>query len=166
MGQTRLLFPLNWTSTDLLVKLTLPIVLIASAAMASWSVARRSLLATTLLWVIAPPAQHLLLIGQDMSGSCILYLPAVGFALFFGLLAENSAASGALRVLLPAGLILFQFTSLKHNLAIWRDVARLSQNACVTLSAELEATRAGLWSAIYRTACAESSFCETDSPSV
>jgi hypothetical protein len=43
-----------------------------------------------------------------------------------------------LRVLLPAGLILFQFTSLKHNLAIWRDVALLSQRACVAISAELK----------------------------
>jgi hypothetical protein len=135
-----LLFPLNWTSTDLLLKLTLPILLIASAAMASYSAARRTLLATTLLWVIAAvlPAQHLLLIGQDLSGSRILYLPAVGFALFFGLLAENSAAPKALRVLLPAGLVLFQFASLKHNLAIWRDVALLSQKACIAVSAELK----------------------------
>jgi hypothetical protein len=134
-----LLFPLNWTSTDLLLKITLPILLIASAAMAYYSVARRALLATTLLWVVASvlPAQHLLLIGQDMSGSRILYLPAVGFALFFGLLAENSAAPGTLRILLPVGLVLFQFTSLKHNLAIWRDVALLSQRACVAISAEL-----------------------------
>ncbi len=135
-----LLFPLNWTSTDLLLKLTLPILLIVSAAMASYSVAPRTLLATTLLWVIAAvlPAQHLLLIGQDLSGSRILYLPAVGFALFFGLLAGNSAAPGALRVLLPAGLVLFQFATLKHNLEIWRDVALLSQRACVAVSAELK----------------------------
>ncbi len=135
-----LLFPLNWTSTDLLLKVTLPILLIASAAMAAYSLARRTLLATTLLWVIAAvlPVQHLLLIGQDLSGSRILYLPAVGFALFFGLLAENSAAPGALRILLPAGLVLFQFTALKHNLAIWRDVARLSQKACIAVSSELK----------------------------
>jgi len=62
----------------------------------------------------------------------------VGFALFFGLLAENSAAPKALRVLLPAGLVLFQFASLKHNLAIWRDVALLSQKACIAVSAELK----------------------------
>jgi hypothetical protein len=133
-----LLFPLNWTSTDLLLKLTLPILLIASVAMASYSMARRTLLATTLLWVIAAvlPAQHLLLIGQDLSGSRILYLPAVGFALFCGLLAENSSAPRALRVLLPAGLVLFQFTALEHNLAIWQEVSLLSQRACLAVSAE------------------------------
>jgi hypothetical protein len=135
-----LLFPLNWTTTDLLVKLTLPILLIVSAAMASYSVARRTLLATTLIWVIAAvlPAQHLLLIGQDLSGSRILYFPAIGFALFFGLLAENSTIPGVLRVLLPVGLLLFQFASLKHNLAIWRDVALLSQKTCVAVSTELK----------------------------
>jgi hypothetical protein len=128
-----LFFPVNWSTSGLLLKITLPIALIAAALLAIYSSANRKLLAASLLWVIAAvlPAQHMLLIGQDLSGSRILYLPAIGFALFWALLAERSSP------LLPIGLLLFQLAALEHNLKIWRDVALLSNRTCIAVGAGL-----------------------------
>ena len=129
-----LFFPVNWSTSDLLLKLTLPIALIAAGALAIYSSASRKLLATSLLWVIVAvlPAQHMLLIGQDLSGSRILYLPAIGFALFWALLAERSSP------LLPIGLLLFQLAALEHNLKLWRDVTLLANRTCLAVGAKLQ----------------------------
>ena len=84
----------------------------------------------------ALPAQHLLLIGADLNGARVLYLPVLGFSLFWGFLVEG-CPPGTGRALLTTGLVLFQLIALEHNLSIWREVAFLAQRTCEATGEEL-----------------------------
>ncbi|MDP9052795.1 MAG: hypothetical protein M3N93_00610 [Acidobacteriota bacterium] len=133
-----LLFPVNWSSANLILKWAMVLMTGIAAAFPFYSKASRTRLATSLLWVIAAalPAQHLLLIAPDLNGARVLYLPVLGLALFWGFLAEG-CDYGIARILLPAGLLLFQLVALEHNLKIWRGVALLGQRTCKAMGAEL-----------------------------
>jgi protein O-mannosyl-transferase len=85
-----------------------------------------AMLAMTLM--AALPVQHLLLIGADLSGSRLTYLPSLGFCLFLG---GTVGGLRALRFQWFAGLalIVFQLAALQHNLFIWRKVAAIGRQA-------------------------------------
>jgi len=133
-----LLFPVNWSAASLILKWAVLLMVIVAAAFPLASTASRKHLVTSLLWVIAAalPVQHMLLVGPDLNGARVLYLPVLGMALFWGFLAEGCHARVA-RVLLPSGLLLFQVTALEHNLAMWRSVALLAQRTCNQMGTEL-----------------------------
>jgi hypothetical protein len=121
-----LFFPINW-SIEPELWLTLAAVLMIATFLFLGKVSRRGVLASLAFVIIAVlPAQHLLLIGADLSGSRILYLPSIGFALFWGFLIEGSA----LPLAAAAGLLLFQTAALEHNLLVWRDVAFRAREIC------------------------------------
>jgi hypothetical protein len=134
-----LFFPINWSRSPGFVLQTATVVMVVTAAgFLRFSHGPRRLLAASLAFVAlaALPAQHLLLIGTDLSGARVLYLPAVGLALFWGFAVDGCHWRFA-RYALPAGLLLFQTAALEHNLGIWRDIAFLSQRTCRALGAEM-----------------------------
>jgi hypothetical protein len=94
-----------------------------------------------LAWTVlfALPAGHQLLIGPDLEKSRLLYLPSVGFALLLGL-AVSQVPLGRNRRLIAAGLLVFHFTVLQHNLAIWSRVATTAENTCRTAGSLLAPT--------------------------
>jgi hypothetical protein len=72
---------------------------------------------------------HLLLMTSDLTGSRVLYLPVLAIALFWGLIIQGCAQTAA-QVALGAGLLIFQFAALTHNLLTWREAAFLAQRTC------------------------------------
>jgi hypothetical protein len=134
-----LFFPINWSKPPgPVLKIASAAMILAAAGFLRWSNGSRRRLLLSLAFVILAvlPAQHLLLIGADLSGARILYLPSVGLALFWGFAVEGCAHRIA-RLALPAGLLLFQTAALEHNLGIWRDVAFRSQQICRNFGAEI-----------------------------
>lgn len=132
-------FPINW-SVDLgvWVKLSVVVMLAVMLGAVICSGARRDLLiGSILLLLIADlPVQHLLLLGADLTGARILYLPVLGLALFWGILTA-ACDRRSIRLLLTTGLILFLLVALCHNLIIWRQAAILSRKTCLAVGAEL-----------------------------
>jgi hypothetical protein len=133
-----LFFPVNWSSGGLALKWAMALMVSGAAAFPVYSNAARRHLSTSLLWVVvaALPVQHLLLIGDNLSGARVLYLPVLGLALFWGLIV-GGRRPGATGFLLPAAVLAFQLVALEHNLDIWRGVAYLSQRTCKEMGAEL-----------------------------
>ena len=86
-----------------------------------------ALLATTIATLL--PAYHLALIGQDLNGSRILYLPAAGFCVLCAhLVYTKRFAAGAL--LLASAVIL------RVNLNAWHEDALLADRVCAGTTAQ------------------------------
>jgi hypothetical protein len=129
-----LFFPVNWSTPagPLLrpVVAALPAILAAAALLGRLT--RRQLLACVgFTFAAALPAQKMLLIGLDLSGSRALYLPSVGIAILWGWLLGGLARGP--QVALLCGLIVVQAVTLEHNLTPWRDVPELARSACTAL---------------------------------
>lgn len=122
-----LLFPVNWDASAHSPVLALA-VLLGSAALVYAAFTNRiprrvalSMLALTIGAVL--PAYHLALIGDNLNGSRILYLPAAGFCVLCAyLVGRNRLAAAALVVC--AGAILL------HNLDAWHRNAVLADRVC------------------------------------
>jgi hypothetical protein len=87
-----LFFPINWsTGISLGTKLALALMLTVMGVVLFVVRARLQLLVAAISWILAAalPVQHLLLIGPDLSGSRILYLPVLGFGLLWAAIAES-----------------------------------------------------------------------------
>jgi hypothetical protein len=132
-------FPVNWSvQPGIWLKLA-SVAMLAVAALLLWfSRLNRprfwACLALTL--AAALPVQHLLLIGPDLAGARVLYLPTLGVALFWGTLLQHGKSAGVALVC-ASGLLLFQWTALEHNLLIRNDVAQLSRQTCLQAANEL-----------------------------
>jgi hypothetical protein len=81
------------------------------------------------------PVQHMLLISPDLSGSRILYLGSVGWALLWAVVLDNMALDtmGRTRRVVAAACVLLalQGWMLEHNLEAWRETAELARSVCV-----------------------------------
>ena len=134
-----LLFPLNW-SVPPGTWLTVASLLMLMAAALFLAVARadrtRLLASLGLILTAALPVEHLLLIGPDFAGGRVLYLPTLGLALFWGVLLQGCDKS-RLAIVLGAGLLVFQWGALQHNLRLRTETAHLSQRVCVAIGEEL-----------------------------
>ena len=135
---TVLFSPVNWSepltpiSKAVLAALPLPIVSLVLVA----RIPRRQFLACLGFTLAAAiPAQEMLLIGLDLSGTRVLYLPAVGMALLWGLLSD-SVGRRAQVVLLGLSLAI-QVTALEHNLVPWHDVPESARAACRSFGLQL-----------------------------
>jgi hypothetical protein len=119
-----MLFPVNWNAFGHSLALGVAI-LIGVAAMSIGSPPTRrvslALLATTVGALL--PAYHLALIGQDLNGSRILYLPAVGFCVLCAHLVHGKR-------LAAAGLIVASAVMLRVNLNAWHANAILADQIC------------------------------------
>ncbi len=93
--------------------------------------ARRNLLAATAIVVALIPPVHLALIGNDLMGTRVFYLPSVFFCLWFARIPRSGAQRRSGRDWLPTGaVLLFSLVALRHNLEIRSRVAREGGNAC------------------------------------
>ncbi len=126
-----LFFPVNW-SANVSALLVIAAIACAGAWIAlAWrpSESRSRLLLPlgfTLAAAIPPVGQ--LLIGADLEKSRVLYLPSAGFCLFAAAAAQMAAPK--IRMIAAIAILAFQITALRHNLAIWEDVAAKSKTVC------------------------------------
>jgi hypothetical protein len=130
-------FPVNWSQPGTLVWTGLVFCAVALAATLSGRPADRKLLLAAIAFMIfaALPAQHLLLIGSDLNGARVLYLPVIGFALLWAVILN--AQSMKRQVIIAAALLTFELCVLTHNMNIWRHVAEASQRACSFIADEV-----------------------------
>jgi hypothetical protein len=137
-----LFFPLNWTAPPgpllRIFLISIPIVL---AACAWWArIPRRVFLGCISLTLAAAlPVQHLLLIDTDLSGSRIVYLLSVGWAILWGNL-FSAIPRRHWRMLAIAWMLALQALMLHHNLAEWTTVPVEARNACVAFAQTMQST--------------------------
>jgi hypothetical protein len=125
-----MLFPVNWDGFT--GSLPLSVAILASTAALIFTAPLRSreslaLLAATVAALL--PAYHLALIGQDLNGSRILYLPATGFCVLCAHLVHTKR-------LAAAALILASALILRVNLNAWHDDAVLAGQVCAGTTAQ------------------------------
>jgi hypothetical protein len=125
-----MLFPVNWDAFAYSIPLAVAI-LVGSAALI-FTVPPRlrislALLATTVAALL--PAYHLALIGQDLNGSRILYLPAAGFCVLCAHLVHTKRLAAA-ALILTSGVIL------RVNLNAWHEDAALADQVCAGTTAQ------------------------------
>jgi hypothetical protein len=132
-------WPVNW-SLDLNSFLKFGFILMVAASLLAIAYCRpkRTVFGACIAFILAAalPAQQLLLIGADLAGARVLYLPTLGIALLWGVLLESSTKWQA-GALLSGGLLFFQVAALEHNMTIWKDVARLSHETCASFAKEI-----------------------------
>ena len=106
-----LFFPVNWKIQPGLIlsvfwAACIPALLWISTARIS---RKRLIFPLGFVLITALPPLHLLLIGSDLQGARLLYLPSVGFCLLLATAAEKM--SSRMRLILPVILIAFQLGS-------------------------------------------------------
>jgi len=84
----------------------------------------------------AIPVEHLLGFQFDFAGARVLYLPVIGFAIFWAVLVDRSAHR-RLAYATAAVLILFNLAALEHNLRPWRTTPETAAAVCRGLGSEL-----------------------------
>ncbi len=125
-----MLFPVNWDAFAQSLPLAIAILVSAAALVFSVPSARRvslALLATTVAALL--PAYHLALIGQDLNGSRILYLPAAAFCVLCAHLVRTKRLAAA-ALILACGVIL------RVNLNAWHEDAVLADQVCAGTTAQ------------------------------
>ena len=127
-----LFVPVNWSiAPGLVIKVAFTCMAIALVGFA-WAgklKVRRAGLIGLFVIMAALPVVTLLLIGYDLSGARVLYLPSVGAALLWAEIAE-SVPNRKLAGVLCALFLMFSLAALEHNQAVWVSVAEESRQAC------------------------------------
>ena len=134
---TSLYFPINWSS-----EASLPLALLAIAYMGAllW-LALRSRPAQPLwpaviaILIACIPPLSLLAGSPTLSGSRVLYLPSVWFAILLALAIDG--LSGRARYAVAAIALLFHFAALQHNLGFWEQASAQVKAACATDAPDL-----------------------------
>jgi hypothetical protein len=137
-----LFFPLNWSAPPgWLLRIFLISIPILLAACAWWArMPRRVLLGSIALTLAAAlPVQHLLLIDTDLSGTRLVYLLSVGWAILWGNL-FSAIPRTHWRALAIAWLLALQALMLHHNLTQWTTVPVDARNACVAFAETVRST--------------------------
>lgn len=119
-------FPLPWWATAALLGYLAGLVFIAIRGRMP---RRRTLLTLGMVIAASLPVQHLLLLGPDLSGARVLYLPALGFCLLFCVWIDCLSHKWS-KLLLCVAVLGFQTAILEHNLAIWKQVAVTGRQTC------------------------------------
>ena len=133
---TSLYFPLNW-STEASLPLALPLALLAVVYMAAilWLAGRsrpeRTLrFAAVAVLICTIPVLSLLAGSPALTGSRVLYLPSVWFAILLALAVDG--VRGRVRYAVAAIVLLFHFAALQHNLGFWEAASAQVKAACAT----------------------------------
>ena len=84
------------------------------------------------------PPLHLLLIGQDLEKSRLLYLPAVGFCMFLAGLIGSSTARR--KWILAAVILAFHVAALEHNIDQREYAAARARAACTVAAQAVNST--------------------------
>jgi hypothetical protein len=130
-----LFFPINWdvSSGGLLAGAVL--VYAGAWIAALWTaplLPKRWIQAVGFATLAAIPAISRLLIGTDLGGSRVYYLPSVGFCLLLGQLASRANCTAALAAL---AFLAFHTAALWHNLSAWEAASRAVRSACTAAAA-------------------------------
>ena len=134
-----LFFPINWSEpAGSFLRIGLAVYGAALIGTLVWARGQRGALLAALGMTMAAalPVEHMLLIGSDLNGARVLYLPVLGLALFWGLLIEGCRSTRA-RSLVATGVIALQVAALEHNLRIWEEVAVAAQRSCSYIADEI-----------------------------
>jgi len=125
-----LFFPVNWKiQPGLVVSIFLACCILALFRISAARISRKRLVFSLgFVLITALPPLHLLLIGSDLQGARLLYLPSVGFCLLLAIAAEKT--SPRMRFVLPVLLIAFQWAALGHNLERWEYASKKAKAAC------------------------------------
>jgi len=134
---TSLYFPINWSQDP-----GLPVALLAIAYMGAmlW-LALRSRPARPLWPVVVAiliaciPPLSLLSGSPTLTGSRVLYLPSVWFAILLALALDGLGRRA--RYVVAAIALLFQFATLQHNLDFWEAASAQVKAACTSGNANL-----------------------------
>ena len=113
----------------------------------SWMNSRSDLLAAFFLMaalagftaVSLAPALPLALVGADLFGARVYYLPSAGFALMIATALKGVRARG-LRTAAAALLPMFHFAALRHQLGVWESVTALARRTCVEAAGPILST--------------------------
>jgi hypothetical protein len=122
--------PVNWSvSAELWLKVAAAVMLAGAGSMSF--LVGKCRLGPAILFVLcaALPVVPLLLIGPDLSGARVLYLPSVGVSLLWMQMWSRCNSRAATLIALP--VVLFQLAGLWHNQRIWVQVAERAHDACV-----------------------------------
>ena len=134
---TALYFPLNWTTDP-----ALPLALLAVAYIAAllWLAVRTQgapacRLAMGALLISLVPVLSLLAGSSALSGSRVLYLPSVWFAVLIAAALDGIPARA--RYPIAAVAFAFQLAALQHNLGFWEVASTRVKAACATDAPEV-----------------------------
>jgi len=134
---TSLYFPINWSQDP---SLLLALLAIAYMGAMLW-LAMRSRPAQPLWPVVVAiliaciPPLSLLSGSPTLTGTRVLYLPSVWFAILLALAVDG--LSGRARYAVAAIALLFQFAALQHNLDFWEQASTRVKAACTTGNTDL-----------------------------
>lgn len=133
-------FPINWSaraSVTVALSMAAFVVLLAVIA-AGTRVNKMRLLGALLLVLVASlPVEHLLLIGSDLAGARILYLPMLGIALFWAVVCEAHPDTKYIAYAISVVVLCFNLACLEGNVAIWTQVAEAARSACQTFGRQI-----------------------------
>ena len=128
-----LFIPINWSEEPgEWLGVAAVLMLLSLGIVVSKGKVRTPNLAPAILFVLvaALPVVPVLLIGSDLAGSRVLYLPSAGVALvWMGILQAATLKRLTFGVGVPAAM--FQVAALLHNQRIWVEVSQRSRQACL-----------------------------------
>ena len=133
-------FPINWSSgTGTWVQVLMPAFLATLGVIAARSGINKKHLQTALILVIAAglPVQHLLLIRSDLAGARFLYMPTLGIAIFWAVIANAFLHRKYAAYAIAASVLFFNASCLEWNIGIWKNVAETARSACEAFGQEI-----------------------------
>jgi hypothetical protein len=90
---------------------------------------KRVLGAIVMISGAAIPVAHLLMIGPDLSGARILYVPTIGWAVLWGVVLQEIPKT-SYRLLGLAWMLILEILMQQHNLRPWMSLPWQSQRVC------------------------------------
>ena len=128
-----LFLPVNWSiNTELWLRISAALMFISLALIVFYIRASARPISAALLFTLcaALPVFPILLIGSDLAGARVLYLPSVGISLLWTQIFAAGAGRKAIVGALGVSVLLFQLTALLHNELIWKHEATIAHQAC------------------------------------
>ena len=128
-----LFFPVNWsTSAELWLGISAALMLVSLASVVFYMRASARGISAALLFTLcaALPVFPILLIGSDLAGARVLYLPSIGISLLWTQIFAAGAGRKTIVGSLGVSVLLFQLTALLHNELIWKHEATVAHQAC------------------------------------
>lgn len=123
-----LFLPVNWDAgTSWLVGVSIVVFLFAVMRTARFGRMSSSLWLISGVIAAVVPAIHLALVGENLLGSRVLYLPSTVYCIWF---AHQVILDTRVSRLLVCGILLTQTVFLWHNLTAWRQAAALAESIC------------------------------------
>ncbi len=131
-------FPVNWRHEP---RGSFVVMLLVYMGALAWMATRlhrdrrELMLALAFTGIALLPVAHLLLVDDSLLGAGRFYLALTGFAMFMAVAVR--ASGKPMQVLAGTLLLGFHLAALRHNLAIWGEVAALADRTCAKAATTL-----------------------------